>query len=162
VTSAHAVGFAGGPSIEILVVAAGMLVLGVVLFLQKTAKPAVVILLLAAGLVMGVVSFALGGSSDVHVAITSPEDGATVPADKRIELDVKLTGATLTTGTTASGDTAGHLHVFVDDDLHGMPSETTVPLKLAPGRHTVVVEFTNADHSSLSPRVIDEIVVTAE
>jgi hypothetical protein len=43
-----------------------------------------------------------------------------------------------------------------------MPSASTIPLELEPGRHTIVVEFTNADHSSRSPRVVDEIEVTAQ
>ena len=53
--------------------------------------------------------------------------------------------------------TEGHLHVSVDDKLISMTSGLTQTLPdLAPGRHTIRVEFVAADHRPFDPRVVTE------
>lgn len=49
----------GGPDIELLVLAGGMLVLGVILFFQKTAKPIVPLILAVAAFALAAGAFAL-------------------------------------------------------------------------------------------------------
>jgi hypothetical protein len=173
---AHTLG-AGGPDIEMLLLAAALLFLGVTFFVQKTTKPAVPVVLLVAALGVGAGAFAVGASStDDHsgndgvvaapngvvVSITAPADGDTVSAGESVEVTVELTGADLTDATTSEDPTEGHLHIFVDGTIISMPSTTTNEVELEPGDHTIAVEFTTADHRSFDPRIQDEINVTAQ
>jgi len=94
-------------------------------------------------------------ASPAVVTIVEPKNGATVPA-QGATLQVKLTGATLTSVTSQDiSPTEGHLHVSVDDQLISMTSglKETLP-DLAPGRHTLQVEFVASDHLPFDPRVI--------
>jgi hypothetical protein len=56
---AHTLG-AGGPDLELLLFAAALLILGIVLFLQKSAKPVVSVVLLIAAFAVGTGAFAFG------------------------------------------------------------------------------------------------------
>jgi Domain of unknown function (DUF4399)/Family of unknown function (DUF6130) len=169
---AHTLG-TGGPDLELFMFAAALLVLGVVLFLQKSTKPIVSVVLLVAAFAVGTGAFALGGSSTtptgtvaapkgLSVKITAPEDGSSVPAGRPLSVETKVTGGELTTASQASDPTQGHLHVFVDDQLVSMPTTSVQELELEPGKHTIVVEFTTADHRSFDPRVSDTVEVTAK
>lgn len=165
---AHTLG-SGGPEIEMLLIAAALLVLGIVFFVQRSAKTSISVVLIVAAFAIGVGSFALGGdddasvgASDATVSITAPADGATVPAGEPFQLEVGVEGAELTGDTQTDDPRAAHLHVFVDGDLLAMPGEPIFDVELEPGEHTVTVELTTAGHASFDPRVLDEIVVTAE
>jgi hypothetical protein len=96
-------------------------------------------------------------SSPAVLKIVEPKNGATVPA-KGAELRVSLTGAKLTSVTSQDiSPTEGHLHVSVDDQLISMTSGLTQTLPdLAPGRHTIRVEFVAADHLPFDPRVVTD------
>jgi hypothetical protein len=171
---AHTLG-TGGPDLELFLFAAGLLVLGVVLFLQKTAKPVVSVVLLIAAFAVGTGAFAFGGSSSttsssgtvpapdgVDVQITTPDDGSSVPAGRPLTVEADLNGGRLTAATESDDPTQGHLHVFVDDELISMPTSPAQEVELEAGDHTIVVEFTTADHRSFEPRIVDSIEVTAE
>jgi hypothetical protein len=170
---AHTLG-AGGPDLELFLFAAALLVLGVVLFLQKSAKPVVSVVLLIAALAVGTGAFAFGGSSSstssgtapapdgVEVQITAPDDGSSVPAGRPLTVEADINGGRLTTATESDDPTQGHLHVFVDDELISMPTRPAQEVELEAGDHTIVVEFTTADHRSFEPRILDSIEVTAE
>jgi hypothetical protein len=172
---AHTLG-AGGPDIEMLLLAVALLFLGVTFFVQKTTKPAVPVVLLVGALGVGAGAFALGGSAGDHsdsagvvgapegisIRITAPTDSDTVPAGESVEVTVELTGADLTDATTSEDPTEGHLHIFVDGTVISMPSTTTNEVELDRGDHTITVEFTTADHRSFDPRIQDEINVTAQ
>jgi hypothetical protein len=163
---AHSFG-TGGPDVEFLVLAFALVILAIVLFIQKTAKPAVPVILLVVAIGFGIGAFAIGGSpasvssAGISVAIESPEDGDTVVAGEPVKLDIKLTGGKIVTG--ASNDPkAGHFHLYVDGEVVGMPTTNTPDVRLEEGTHTVTIEFTDANHAPLSPRVLDEVDLTAE
>ncbi|MBM4367016.1 MAG: hypothetical protein FJ102_12455 [Deltaproteobacteria bacterium] len=58
---------------------------------------------------------------------------------------------------------AGHMHLYVDDAYYVFSTDGQFAVSgLASGEHTLRVELMNNDHSELSPRVFDEIVVNLE
>ena len=161
--SAHSV-TPGGPDIEFMVLAVAMFVFAIVLFFQKTAKRSVPVILIIMSMGMFAGAFALSGSpvssAGIKVAIRSPRQGEVVPANEPFRLDIALSGARLVRNTT-SDPKAGHFHVFVDEELVDMPSSKTPDVTLDAGEHTIAVEFTRADHTSFSPRIIEKVEVTA-
>jgi hypothetical protein len=167
---AHTFG-SGGPDVELLLVTVAILALSIVFFFSKTTKPMVPVVLLLVAFATGVGAFALGGSPtpsgtvpapDVTVEIQQPSDGDVMPAGRTFSLDVQIEGGELTDDTQSSDPTRGHLHVFVDGELIAMPATPTPEVQLEPGEHDVAVEFAAADHRSFSPKIIDEIEVTAQ
>ena len=81
-TLAHSFG-STGPDVELLLLAIALVVLAVTLFVQKSAKPYVPVVLLVGAVGFGIGAFQLGGSgsgSGIAVTITSPADGAEVEA----------------------------------------------------------------------------------
>jgi hypothetical protein len=167
---AHTFG-TGGPDVELLLVTVAILALSIVFFFSKTTKPMVPVVLLVLAFATGAGAFALGGSQtatgtvpapDVTVDILEPADGGAVAAGRTITLDVQINGGELTTDTESSDPTKGHLHVFIDNELIAMPTTSTPDIELEPGEHVIAVEFTGADHRSFSPKIIDEVTVTAE
>jgi hypothetical protein len=163
----------GGPDIEVMLIAVALLGLGIALFMQKTTKPYVPVVLLVLALAVGAGAFAIGGNSGaaatgtvarpdgLTVRIVSPGDKASVRAGRPIDVVAEVDGGELSPDTQSDDPRRGHLHVFVDDELISMPSGPTQELELEPGAHTITVEFTSADHRSFEPRVVDEIEVTA-
>jgi hypothetical protein len=155
----------GGPEIEVLLLAGALLYVGVYLFVRKAAKPIVSVGLVVVALAFGLGSFAIGGSSsastNVTVNITSPDEGSVVAANKPVEVVTSVRGGRLVSSTDARGSDVGHLHIYVDETLAAMPTTKAYTVKLGPGRHTLTVEFTRADHQSFTPQVTDEIEVTA-
>lgn len=157
---------AGGPNFALLGFAAALVVVATLLFLRKNSKPQITLLLMLAALGIAIGSFALSpkpvkAPRDVSVTIVSPADGAVVPANKRIDVDVALKGGHLTTSTTTTSPTAGHLHVFVDGRLVSMPFTARAPVTLKPGAHTIEVEFVTPTHQPFAPPILDQVRVTA-
>jgi len=164
----------GGPDLELSLVAAALLILGVTFFVQKRTKRFVPVLLVVGALAAAGGAIAIGGPSDadsdgtmaapegLSVRIASPGDGETVPARETLDLEVELVGGELTSATTSEDPTMGHLHIFVDGTLTAMPATTTQKFRLEPGEHTLGVEFTTADHRSFEPSIVHEVTVTAE
>ncbi len=142
----------GGPNTEMLLLGAGMIVLALVFFFQKTAstRASLVLAVLGAAVVTGSFTLSGGGHSDVAVAIVSPQDGATVAAGT-VELEVEVTSAD-----------DGHLHVYVDGEDAGMHPGPTVDVELEPGEHELEVEHVDAEHQPHDPPVTDAVTVTAE
>jgi hypothetical protein len=155
---AHTLG-EGGPEIEFLMVAAAMLILGIVFFVQKTVKPAVPVILVVGALAMVAGAFAAGGASGdsagsvegASVQIVTPEDGTSVPSGEPVELEIDLQNA----------PEGGHFDVRVDDGLESM-GPTPAPVTFEAGEHTLSVEYVNARHQSFSPPLRDEATVTGE
>lgn len=169
---AHSFG-EGGPEIEFLILAAGMVVLAITFFLQKTTKPQVPLFLLigAVAVIAGAFAFegdaptGSAGSTEATVAISAPAEGEVVPAGEPLRLAVELSGGTLIEASSSSDPNAGHLHVYLDGGLVSMPSVTdpAIPAEqMTPGEHEIKVEFTQADHRSFEPRVLASVTVTAE
>lgn len=166
---AHTLG-SNGPEIEFLVLAGALLILGVVLFLQKTVKPSVPLFLVLGAIALGVGAFAFASddeaatttrSTEAELTIVAPSDGDEVPAGEPFTIEVRVDGGTLTAEAESDDPDAGHLHIFVDEELVGMPTSDAPEIELEPGEHEVVVEFTATDHSSYSPPVTDTIELTA-
>ena len=167
---AHTFG-TGGPDVELLLVTVAILALSIVFFFSKTTKPMVPVVLMLVAFATGAGAFALGGTEtptrtvpapDVTVRIGEPAEGATVPADRTVSLDVQIDGGELTNDTQSSDPTRGHLHIFIDGELIAMPATSTPEIQLEPGEHDIAVEFTGADHRSFAPKIIDEVTVVAE
>ena len=166
---AHTLG-KGGPEIEFLIVAAAMLVLGIVFFMQKAVKPVVSVVLVLGAFAMGAGAFAVGGDSsnastgpceeasgtngDTSVTVVAPADGDTVPADEPVALDIELEGAT--------GDAeGGHFDVSVDGQLETMTAQTDPDITFSDGDHELRVEYVTSRHESFDPPVFQTLCVTA-
>lgn len=173
---AHAV-TTSGANVEMLLLGVGLLVLGVVLFVQKSVKPVVPVLLILFATAAGAGAFALGdrhphshsssatagaAPSGLEISITAPADGATVSSDRPVAIEVNVRGGELVQATSSDNPRAGHLHIYVDGDLTSMVSRSRAKVDLGAGMHTIQAEFTTADHRSFDPPVTDSITVTAE
>ncbi len=166
---AHILSSGGGPDLELLIAAFGAGVLGVVFFLQKAVKPQVSVILLLVAVALGITAFSLGGSDsgatpapDVTLVFVTPEDGDTVAAGVDIELTVDVQGGELVTDSNSTVEGGGHLHIYVDGVNVSMPSDETSEIELERGVHVVAAEFVSPDHHQFSPRIVEEIDVTAE
>lgn len=154
-----------GPNTEILLLGAGMIVLAVVFFLQKTASRQASLVLAVVGVAAITGAFALaeepGGDEhhDASIAIASPADGASVAAGT-VAVEIELTGAEL--AAESESEDAGHVHVYVDGGEVVMASGLTVDVELEPGEHEIEVEYVDASHEALDPPVTDSVTVTAE
>jgi len=171
---AHTLG-TGGPDLELILIAGAMAVLGIVFFFQKAVKPAVSVGLIVVGIVAGGFAFASGGDDQPEtrearaaeaeggaspdgatITILSPEDGATVPANKPVEITYEVDPGGL------PPDQLGDLHVYVDDKLQSMQVTDVLEVELKPGTFTVGVEAAQPNHASFDPMILDEIELTAE
>lgn len=172
---AHTLG-AGGPDLELTLIAGALVVLGIVFFFQKAVKPAVSVGLIVVGIVAGGFAFASGGDDPepetretraaeaeggaspdgASITILSPEDGATVPANKPVEITYEVDPGDL------PPDQLGDLHVYVNDKLQSMQATDVLEVVLKPGTFTVGVEAAKPNHESFDPMILDEIELTAE
>lgn len=154
---------ASGPHTEYLVLAGAFLVLGIVLFVQKTVKPVVSLAIILLAVALGSGAFILGGSSPaaggIRVVVLEPKPGDPVPAGEEFPLEVGLNGAQMASSPNA-GD-GGHIHVYVDGELIDMPTTLKPMVKLKEGKHTITVEFVDAKHRPYAPAVVDSIEVVA-
>ncbi len=172
-TFAHTLGV-GGPDLELLLLAGGLLVLGVIFFFQKTVKPFVPVVLIAAAFALTAGAFALSGddpgqssrnTTEARVTITSPTEGAVVPAGEPLTVQIGLTGGELISGSSNEDPNAGHIHVYWDGQIVSMPSVTdpVVDAELVtPGEHEIIIEFVDVDHYPFDPSVQANVVITAE
>lgn len=155
---------ASGPHTEYLVLAGAFLVLGVVLFVQKTVKPVVSIGIVLIAIALGSGAFIFAGSpptpNGVTVVIQEPKPGDPVPAGEKFALKVAVSGAQLASSTNAAD--GGHLHVYVDDELVDMPVTVRPEVKVPEGEHTLGVELVDEKHVPYKPAVRDNIEVVAQ
>ncbi len=106
---------------------------------------------------------AIAGSAYAHdengVEFDAPKDGATVSQSFKVEMDVngmKVKKA----GDIVSG--TGHFHLIIDAScvkkgevvahdathIHFGKAQTETVLKIAPGEHTLALQFANGQHES--------------
>ena len=160
---AHAAG-AGGPHSEYLMVAAGLLVLGVLLFVQKSVAPAVSISLILGALAVGTGAFVVGADEPAalgrRIVITSPKPGDVVAANEPFRIEVAITGAELASSTTA--EDGSHIHVYVDGLVLKHTTAVNPRIEVGPGKHSLRIELAGPDHVAYKPAVADEIEVIAK
>ncbi len=159
----HTLG-AGGPSIELLIVAFVLMWLGVLFYFRKAVKPVVSVVLIVAALGLAGGSFILDRASSgagIEVAIQEPSAGAEVRANRPMRLDVRLTGGRIVSSTTSEAPNGGHLHLYVDGEIVSMPTTARPSVELKPGTHTITVEFVDVQHRPFDPPISDQVRVTA-
>lgn len=164
-TLAHALD-QSGPHIEVLIVAGGFFLLGVIFFIQKSVKPVVSVGLVALAIALGTGAFTLGtyppAAEGRRVVIREPKPGDVVDARERLRLDIALIGGELASRPNATD--GGHLHVLVDGAVVEFAGVTTTPRiePLGQGEHTLQVEYVDSQHLSFKPKVTDTIEIRAE
>ena len=109
------------------------------------------------------------------VAFVEPADGATVSSPLKVKFAIE--GMTISpAGQAITDKTKGHHHVIVDGQ--SLPAGTVVPadekhihfgkgqteaeLKLAPGKHTLTLQFADGGHRSYGPTLSQTISVTVK
>jgi hypothetical protein len=100
-------------------------------------------------------------SSTAQLQILSPTNGETVQGPN-VPLEVSLEGAHIVSTTSRNlKPDEGHLHVSLDGQIVSMTFglDQAIP-GVAPGQHTLRVEFVANDHSPFDPRVFKELVFT--
>ncbi|MPZ69991.1 MAG: hypothetical protein GEU71_10750 [Actinobacteria bacterium] len=167
---AHILSNSGGPDVELLIAAFGAGVLGIVFFMQKAVKPQVSVVLLLVAVALGITAFSLGGSEsgvnppapDVALTFVTPSNEATVPSGEDIEVTIDIEGGQLVTDPNSTVEGGGHLHIYVDGVNVSMPTTETSEIELERGVHVITAEFVSPDHHQFSPRIFEEIEVTAD
>ena len=114
-------------------------------------------------------------TTGVNVTITSPEEGASIPAGN-VTVEVNLTNFTLVEPTgqpNAPGE--GHLHYYLDAPIPTNASAPAIPEtggyvistnlsytweNVTPGEHNLSVQVVHNDHTPLIPLVYDMVNVT--
>jgi Domain of unknown function (DUF4399) len=111
--------------------------------------------------------------ADKGVSFVEPKDGATVPSEFKVVMLVK--GMTVKpAGELVDG--TGHHHLLIDAEpiasgevipatekhMHFGKGQTETSVKLAPGKHTLQLQFANGAHQSYGPAMSKTIVVNVQ
>jgi hypothetical protein len=98
-----------------------------------------------------------------HIAILSPEPDEVL--SDRIEIDIEVSGFIMD-GDAIGGPIVpgrGHWHVYLNGQLVVIDVGNRAVLQAVPqGVHDITLELVNNDHSPLSPRVLDNVIVVVE
>ncbi|MFN2595213.1 MAG: hypothetical protein ABR579_10040 [Actinomycetota bacterium] len=106
-------------------------------------------------------------SSPAQISIVTPTNGQVVKGPT-VPLRIELTGAKIVQAmkmnkTMNISPTKGHIHVQLDGKLVSMNFSLHQALHdVAPGTHTLHVEFVASDHQPFDPRVFQEIAFTVK
>jgi hypothetical protein len=95
-------------------------------------------------------------SSDAHIRIVSPANGATFRGDPAtVQVQLSLVGGTIVarTSTRLTSD-QGHVHLYLDGALVSMAYALQAELRVVPGAHRLTAEFVALDHAPFAPRVV--------
>lgn len=113
---------------------------------RKAAPFAALAVATALGLYAGTAAMAAEQGRSVAFDIVAPAEGATVK--RPVQLELSLSGAEV--GRPADG--LDHVHVAVDGGrARSIYQPGPIPLDLAPGKHTVMVEIAGPNHRALLP-----------
>jgi len=151
-----------GPS-SLLIAAGAVLVVGGIWSAVRRQAGPMGWLAAAVGAGVVVLAFVLAAgpaAPNADVIITRPVAGAEVPAGEPVQVKVQLFGGDIATSPT--DQSGGHLHLYVDGDLQQMPYSTTVEVELAPGKHSLRVEYVDHQHLSFDPEIDATIDVVAQ
>ncbi|HCH63134.1 MAG TPA: rod shape-determining protein RodA [Deltaproteobacteria bacterium] len=105
------------------------------------------------------------------VMFVAPADGATIQGPVKVKMGIE--GMTVKPAGTMEANT-GHHHIVVDgksvekgtvvpaDDthIHYGKGQTETELKLAPGKHTITLQFADGAHRSYGAQLSTTITVT--
>lgn len=105
------------------------------------------------------------------VMFVAPADGATVKGPVKVQMGVE--GMTVKPAGTMEANT-GHHHIIVDGKgidqgtvvpanethIHFGKGQTETELKLAPGKHTLTLQFADGAHQSYGPKLSTTITIT--
>lgn len=107
------------------------------------------------------------------VFFVSPKNGDVIKGDVKVQMGVEVM-TVKAAGEVVAG--TGHHHILIDTDAVGkgavVPSDdkhkhfgkgqTETTLKLAPGKHTLKLQFANGIHASYGEKLSTEISITVE
>lgn len=98
------------------------------------------------------------------VKIVEPQAGETFTGDPAIvPIRIDLEGASLASASSTSvTPDQGHIHVSLDGLLISMTQQEEGMIDVAPGRHTIVVDFVAGDHGPFNPPVLDRVSFLVE
>lgn len=96
------------------------------------------------------------------IEITSPVEGATVPAgDVKVTVEVTDLEFSMPSNTNVPGQ--GHVHFTLDDEPFEMSTEPAYTFKdVAPGSHKLEAEVVQNNTDSFDPPIVQEITFTVE
>lgn len=131
-------------------------------------KAAAAAFVVSSGLVLAPAAFAQG------VSFANLKDGASVSSPVHLEFQVE--GLTVKPAAEGLIPGTGHHHVVIDvpapeegdiipfDDFHKHfgKGQTSADLELAPGKHTLTLQFANAQHQSYGPAFSKTITINVE
>ena len=155
-----------GPDIEFLIVAAGLLALAILFFVQKTTKPVVSVVLAVGAFALAVGAF-VGNTRPVDshgvtsseepepgasIEIVSPADGTTVPAGEPVTVEIGAEGV----------PEGGHFDVQIDGNVASMTNQEEAIVTFEEGEHVLTVDYVDVQHQAFDPPLQDEVTVTAE
>lgn len=107
------------------------------------------------------------------VSFISPKDGDVIKGDVKVQMGVEVM-TVKAAGSVVAG--TGHHHILIDTDAvakgvvvpaddkhkHFGKGQTEATLKLAPGKHTLKLQFANGIHASYGEQLSTEISITVE
>ncbi len=100
-----------------------------------------------------------GASSDAVVSIVEPSNGEQVAAGNPVVVRVAVQNGSI--ATSATDQSGGHLHLYVDGQLQQMPYSNQTQVTLEPGTHSLRVEYVDNRHVSFDPPIAATVSVTA-
>ncbi len=115
------------------------------------------------------------GGKERSVSFVKPADGATVKSP--VEMEFKVEGMSIIkAGETPNDKTGGHHHVIVDGgplpagtaipanatNIHYGKGQTEAKLELPKGKHTLTLQFGDANHASYGETLSKTISITVE
>lgn len=94
-------------------------------------------------------------ATDATLTIVSPSPGQVIEnSGGAVDVRVDLQGATLAPiSSTDLSSNQGHVHLYIDDRLVSMTDGLEQRVEVAPGPHTVRVDFVANDHGPFVPPV---------
>jgi len=93
--------------------------------------------------------------------IVSPKDGELIKNSK-VTIGLQAENFRLVPVGEPVKDGEGHFHVWLDSEKKLGPQTTFTFENVVSGKHSIVAELVNSDHSSLNPKVIKSITINVE
>lgn len=96
------------------------------------------------------------------IKITSPKDSELIKSSRVvIELETENFNI-MPVGVRIKNDGVGHFHVWLDSEKKITSDKIITFENITSGKHAIVAELVNVDHSSLSPKITKTITINVE